>query len=270
MLKILSPAKVNLGLWIKGKRTDGYHEILTVFHTIDLCDEIILREGPLKVETSNGIPQEENLVYRALIEYRKVTGLDVEFSIYINKRIPVGAGLGGGSSNAAVVLREVNNLLGNPLSTQELSEILAQISSDSPFFLMGGTALGKGKGEVLRPLPHPQLTITLVIPEVISNTALVYSALRETDFGVPEEKDLIDAIERGDFAFLENPLGRRAMEIYPQIGEVYRFLEFAGIKPLVSGSGSAVFYIGKADQKVVAGARSRGWKVFEVKSGPGV
>ena len=270
MLKILSPAKVNLGLWIKGKRSDGYHDILTVFHAIDLCDEIIVREGPLKVKTSMGIPQEENLVYRALLEYRKITGLEVDFSIYINKRIPVGAGLGGGSSNAAVVLREVNRLLGNPLSPEELSEILSGISADSPFFLIGGTALAKGKGEVLKPLPHPQLTITLVIPEVGSNTGLVYSALRETEFGVPEEKELIDAIERGDFSFLENPLGKRAMEVYPQIGEVYRFLEFTGIKPLVSGSGSAVFYIGKADQKVIAGAKARGWKVFEVKSWPGV
>ncbi len=270
MLKILSPAKVNLGLWVKGKRTDGFHEILTVFHTIDLCDEIILKEGPLKVETSNGIPQEENLVYRALLEYRKVTGLDVDFSIYINKRIPVGAGLGGGSSNAAVVLREVNGLLGNPLSPEDLSEILSVISADSPFFLKGGTALGKGKGEVLKPLSHPQLTITLVIPEVSSKTALVYSSLKEKDFGTPEEEELIGAIQKGDFSILDNPLGKRAMGIYPQIGEVYRFLEFIGVNPLVSGTGSAVFYIGEADQKVLAGARSRGWKVFEVKSWPGV
>jgi len=270
MVKIYSPAKINLCLWIKGRRSDGYHEILTILHTVSLYDEIILREGLLRVETSIGIPQEENLVYKSLLEFWKVTGIEPAFSIEINKRIPIGAGLGGGSSNAASVLKEINRYYGSPLNERELREVLSRISSDAPFFVSGGTALGKGKGDVLEPLMHPELTITLIIPSVEARTSLVYSLLRDADFWHPDEEELISAFNRGDFSFMDNVLGKKAMEVYPEIAEVYRFIEYSGYKPLVSGSGSAVFYIGKADQAVVAGARARGWKVFEVKSALGV
>ena len=270
MLKILAPAKVNIGLWVKGKRKDGYHEILTLFHTIDLCDEIILKEGPLRVETSTGIPQEKNLVYKAILEFWKATGLEPSFSIYIHKRIPSGAGLGGGSSDAATVLKTINRIMGEPMAEGELKSLLAEVSADAPFFMLGGTALGKGKGEILYKLEHPCLSITLIVPEVFSSTATVYSLLKESDFWSPDENEIIEAIRKRDFSLFENTLGRKAMEIYPQIGEVYRFLEHCGYKPLVSGSGSAVFYIGEADPKVVSGARARGWKVFKVKSWLGV
>ncbi len=269
--KILSPAKVNLGLWLVGKRSDGYHNILTVFHAIDLCDEIEIREGPLRIETSTGIPQEENLVFKALTELQRRLGRDIELSIYINKRIPVGAGLGGGSSNVATVLREVNRIMGEPLSEEELIEIAGAVSSDAPFFFGGGTALGMGRGDVLRKVDDLELDITLLVPNVEASTRIVYSAVKERHL-TPNIKpeDVLDILREGRYEALENRLGEIASEMYPEIGEVVRFLEHLGLKALVSGSGSAVFYIGKLTPEVEAGAKLRGWKVFETKSWLGV
>ncbi|MCS7278012.1 MAG: 4-diphosphocytidyl-2C-methyl-D-erythritol kinase, partial [Aquificaceae bacterium] len=95
MERILSPAKLNLGLWLLGKRSDGYHEIFTIYHTVSVFDEIFIKEGPLKVETSTGIPMEKNLVYKGIRIMEKRLGKELNFQVYIKKNIPEGAGLGG-------------------------------------------------------------------------------------------------------------------------------------------------------------------------------
>jgi 4-diphosphocytidyl-2-C-methyl-D-erythritol kinase len=125
MVKLISPAKVNLGLWVTAKRWDGYHEIITLYQTVSLFDEIFIREGPLSVDTNLGIPQEENLVYKAMSLFQAQTGISLNFSVYISKRIPPGSGLGGGSSNAATVLKKINELIGTPLEEGELMSLLA-------------------------------------------------------------------------------------------------------------------------------------------------
>ena len=108
-MELLSPAKLNLGLWLLGKRQDNYHEIFTIFQAISLFDRIeILEKGPLRVETSKGIPQEENLVYKALRLMEGTLRTDLEIQVYVEKVIPIGGGLGGGSSNVATVLIGVN------------------------------------------------------------------------------------------------------------------------------------------------------------------
>ncbi len=262
---------MNLGLWILGKRPDGYHEILTVFHAVDLCDEIEIREGPLRVETDTGIPQERNLVYRGLVEFRRAVGSVPEISVFIRKRIPVGAGLGGGSSNLAVTLKKVNELVGSPLSSDELSLLVGTLSADAPFFLLGGTALGRGRGDVLERLEDLRLEITLLLPNTSAVTAEVYrrvSGRHITPHVDPEE--VVSALREGRYELLENTLGDLACEIYPEIGEAVRFLRSLGFKPLVSGSGSAVFYIGEPSPEVELGARLRGWKVLRLKSWLGV
>ena len=271
MIRLFSPAKINLGLWVRGRRPDGFHEIATVFHTIDLGDEIFVEEGPLCVRTSSGIPMEENLVYKALLEFGARLGSVPELSVYIKKNVPEGAGLGGGSSNVATVLRVANELLGKPMSEEELMDVAASVSSDAPFFFIGGTALGTGRGEVLRKLKPLKLTITLVLPSVRSSTARVYSALHERHFSPNVDPDEIaKAVEEGRYEFLRNDLGELACVLYPEIGEVVRFLEHIGLRPLVSGSGSAVFYIGKPSAELRLGAKLRGWKVIEVRSWLGV
>ena len=268
--RALSPAKVNLGLWVLGKRSDGYHDILTLFHAIDLCDEILIEEGPFRVETSTGIPMEENLVYRALVEFQRRTGREVEYCVYISKKIPEGSGLGGGSSNVVTVLKEINRLEGDLLPEEEISEIAGSVSSDAPFFVKGGTQLGAGRGDVLRELENLELDITLVIPRVKASTPEVYSRLREEHFTDVNPEEVISMVMEGRYELLENKLGELACEVYPEIGEVVRFIEHLGFKALVSGSGSAVFYIGKPTKELVAGARLRGWSVFETKSWLGV
>lgn len=266
-IKLLSPAKINLGLWVIGKRPDGYHEIITLFREIPLYDEIILREGVLNVETNVDIPKEENYVYKGLIEFQRITGLEIPFSVYIHKRIPVGSGLGGGSSNLAVVLKKINEIFGNPLAEEELIELVGNISADAPFFIFGGTAIGRGKGNVLQPV-ECELSgdITLVIPSVSSETRKVYGSLEEEDYvleSYAEEK--IREILKGNKEAIENILGEKAKELYPEIGEVCRFLEYLGFKPFVSGSGSSVFFFGKTPKELKIAARGRNWKVFELR-----
>lgn len=270
-IKLLSPAKVNLGLWLLGKRDDGYHEIFTIYHAVSLFDEVFIKEGPLKVETSNNIPQEENFVYKALKLMERRLGKELEFSIYIRKNIPQGAGLGGGSSNCAVVLKAINDLLGKPLGTEELEEILKGVSSDGVFFLYGGTAAGRGKGDIVEPIKHIDLKITLIYPNVQAHTGRVYSMVRDASLTPDLDSDkIIQSVLEGRFEVLENHLGALAMEIFPEMREVYRFVEYLGHRPMISGSGSCIFYVGEASQEVKKGALLRGWKLYQVKSYDGV
>jgi 4-diphosphocytidyl-2-C-methyl-D-erythritol kinase len=271
MLILESPAKVNLGLWILGKRSDGFHEILTLFHEIDLCDRIYISEGALRVETNTGIPQEHNLVYRGIKEFERITGREVRFSIFIEKHIPEGGGLGGGSSNLAVSLKAINRLSGTPLSEEELTLLLSEISSDAPFFLRGGSAIGRGKGEILEQIQPLELELTLLIPQVRCSTAKVYSMVGQKHLTDRQNIDIIiSRLKAGDLNVIENPLGELAAELYPEVKEALRFLRSLGVKPLVSGTGSAIFYVGKALPQVRKGAELRGWRVIEVRSRLGV
>ncbi len=268
---LLSPAKLNLGLWLLGKRPDGYHEIFTVFHTVNLCDEITIKEGPKKVETSNLIPQEENLVYKALNLLEGKLGEDVHFSVYINKKIPVGGGLGGGSSNVATVLKAVNNLLGNPLPFEDLVDIAKSVSSDAPFFLYGGTAIGTNKGDVIRPIEHINLEFTIVCPSFSASSKKVYSMVSEEELTKNIDIDkIINCIYRHEFEVLENKLGDISARMFPQVGEVVRFLSDMGYRPLVSGSGSCVYVIGEVSEEVERAAKLRSWLLYKVKSWHGV
>ncbi len=271
MLKVLSPAKVNLGLWILGKRSDGYHDIFTVYHAVSLFDEVTIKEGPLSVQTSTNIPQEENLVYKALKIMEKLLGKDLEFSVYINKGIPQGAGLGGGSSNCATVLKAVNKVLGEPLTLDELKDIARMVSSDAPFFFHCGTAVGRGKGDQIEQIENLSLKLTIIYPNISVPTSKVYSMVGETSLTYNLESDkIISSIVEGNFEVLENRLGDIAMSAFPQMGEVYRFLKSLGYSPLVSGSGSCIFYIGEASKEVIEGSRLRGWRIYLVESYHGV
>ena len=266
-IKILSPAKINLGLWVIGKRETGYHELVTVYREIPFYDEIYIREGIFKVETNVGIPQEENVVYKGLVEFQKITGMEIPFSIYIQKNIPVGAGLGGGSSNLAKVLEKVNELLGEPLSKEEIFEIVKNISADAPFFLVGGTAIGRGIGEILEKVEaNIEGEITLVIPQTRSETKKVYGSLREKHFTERKEaEEKARKVIEGEIEAIENVLGEVAMELYPEIREVYRFVEHMGFKPFVSCSGSTVYFFGRFPENLKRAVQARRWKVVELR-----
>jgi len=153
-LRLLAPAKVNLFLEVLGKRPDGYHEIVTVIQTVSLCDEVILRPRPSGIELvcdDDSLPQDpSNLAYRAAAAVLEHSRYDYGLSIEVRKQIPAAAGLGGGSSDAAAVIRGVNRLFGLNLEAEALSAIAAGVGSDVPFFLTGGVALCTGRGEVVR------------------------------------------------------------------------------------------------------------------------
>ncbi len=178
-ISLASYAKINLGLLILSKRKDGYHNIATVFQQIDLHDDITLRKIPdviRIISTDPTLPLDRNnLVYRAFELVQSKLGFKGGIEIRIEKRIPMGSGLGGGSSNAAATLVGVNRLWGEKLSLSELEEMAAEIGLDVPFFITGGTALGQGRGEILTPLKWSNdWWVVLVYPGIEVSTSWAY------------------------------------------------------------------------------------------------
>src|ERR1039457_2919605 len=176
-----APAKINLDLRVLGKRADGYHELRTIFQTISLRDTLEIaftpgRKAEIVLQDDPGIP--DNLVLRAArlaMETMRAAG---RVEMRLIKRIPMGAGLGGGSSDAAAVLLALPVLAGRPLGLDALAGLAARLGSDVPFFLLGGTAVGIGRGTELFPLPdRPAMSGLVVAPAVHVNTAQAYRDL---------------------------------------------------------------------------------------------
>ncbi len=181
-LTFSSFAKINMGLHLLGKRDDGYHDIQTVFQEIDFHDTLILNKSS-SIQLTCTDPDlstgRDNLVYRAFEIFRDRLGISEGLSAHIEKRIPTGSGLGGGSSNAACTLIAANRLWGHPYSQAELAGMAAEIGSDVPFFIFGGTALGEGRGEKVRPMSiRPDWWIVLICPDVKISTAWAYQEAR--------------------------------------------------------------------------------------------
>jgi len=178
-VKIKTPAKINLLLHVKGKREDGYHDIVTVMQAIDLYDELLIEKADNLelICTSPDIPSDEkNLVYKAAVKLREFTGINEGARISLKKNIPVAAGLGGGSSDAAAALSGLNRLWGLGLTVETLCGLGREIGSDIPFFLGGPTAAGYGRGdELIRLSNETDYWYLLVNPGIMISTAWVYS-----------------------------------------------------------------------------------------------
>ncbi len=294
-LYLRTPAKINLSLLVLGKRHDGYHELLTEMVMIDLFDEILLERVSkpgihlrLSGRPVDGDPK-TNLVVRALTlleESVNKKGIKTSggFAVDLAKKIPVGAGLGGGSSNAAIALWGGNRLLGRPLSMGEMEKIGRALGSDVPFFLGGPRAMGVGRGDIIVPLPPSEPFIVLLWnPEIPLPTPSVYRALDPADLefkGVVEltEKERSNRIgsllKSGD---LVNSLEKPAIGLCPQIADGIRFLE--GYRPgnvRMTGSGPTVFARFDSRDKALGAAREMvgklgGWTgVFEGLLAPSV
>ncbi len=195
-LRIRTPAKVNLYLEILGRRDDGYHNIDTVMQAVTLWDDIELEERRSGLEViceTPGIPlDEENLAARAWLAFRERTGRPRGLKIRITKRIPISAGLGGGSGNAAGVLRGLDEMCGGG---EDLETLAARIGSDVPFFLSGGTQRGTGRGTDLTVLPSlPECCILLVCPEIPVSTRWAYEHVK---MPLTRAADLITMIQSG-------------------------------------------------------------------------
>lgn len=245
-----SPAKVNLFLRILFKRADNYHELLSVMQPISLYDEIAVcvSEGDsIKVTCGHcEVPDgRDNLAYRAAEFVLGRMGLKRAVSIDINKKIPVGAGLGGGSSDAATTLMALNEMLDASIPQAELMEMGAKLGSDVPFFILKGPALAKGRGEVLKPVKLPKFNYILINPGFHVSTAWVYNNL---DLTKKAEDNNLSYSEK-DFAeygnikeYLANDLESVTAARFPEISEIKSLLmENGALGALMSGSGPTVF-----------------------------
>ena len=253
-LSMKSCAKVNIGLRIVGKRSDGYHDIETILQTIDLSDEIEIEEASRGIEVvcdTPGIPQgQENLAFAAAKMTLKVAHSTRGVRIEIDKKIPSGGGLGGGSSNAAATIKGLNSLFDLGLDEEKMYEIAKTLGSDVPFFIRGGAALATGRGDRLKHVDvKRKLNLVVVFPGFPISTGWAYekgnSGLTPPDFDI---KILVSALERGDISSLCKRLYNSFEEVvfghYPDLLDVKkRMLQLGALGALLSGSGSCVFCI---------------------------
>ncbi len=254
--------KINLGLDVVGKRPDGYHEVKMVMQTVGLYDGLKLerkKEPGIHVATNlYFLPTgEDNLVYRAADMLMKEFGVKEGLSISLHKRIPVAAGMGGGSSDAAAVLVGVNKMFHLGLSRKALMERGVNLGADVPYCVMRGTALAEGIGEKLRRLPPmPDCFILLAKPPVSVSTRFVYGNLKADILPFhPNLDGMIKALEKKDLnevaACMGNVLETVTIPAYPQVQKLKDIMMDAGARmALMSGSGPTVF--GIFDEKETA------------------
>ena len=272
-IELFSHAKINLRLDILGKRPDGYHDIRTVFQKITLGDKltIAVTKGATEVTCdSNQVPHNEgNLAYTAartlLDRYKIKDGV----KITIRKQIPVAAGLGGGSSNAAATLMGVNQLFGLGLSAEKLMGIGKKIGADVPFFIFGKSARATGIGEILEPMEiAPPLWLLLITPDFPISTAWTYGSLRRNLTNRENNINIRDCINHLDevIAILSNDLEKVAISRYPVIQTIKdELLEKGARGSLMSGSGPTVFGIfaseAEAQEAHTQITRHKNWQV---------
>jgi 4-diphosphocytidyl-2-C-methyl-D-erythritol kinase len=257
VLRLPSFAKINLGLEVLGVRQDGYHELRTIFQTIDLRDDVEIRGRGREVTVQCDHPRvpagQQNLAWRAASELRRYAKRADGVEIRIAKRIPVAGGLGGGSSNAAAVLLGLDRLWGLGLGPDGLHPIARRIGADVPYFLIGGTALGLARGDEVYPLRRQfRMHVVVVDPGRPISTAAVFSRLDRSLTPRENSHRIFRFISRDlegagtAFPILANDLERAALEEAPdlaeQVGRIRGMLVREGaVSASLSGSGSSFF-----------------------------
>ncbi len=249
MIKEFAPAKINLFLDILSRRPDGYHDLGTLFQTIAVGDELSAEETrDLRITVRYNVPQtyplEEDLVYRAANLLRETFGIQRGVDFYLEKRMPLGAGLGGGSADAAAALRLLNRLWELNLSFDEMERLGAKLGADVPFLVRGGSALAEGIGDVLthlKPLELPENAALLVAtPKCAVPTKAAYAGC------VPSGNFRWETYRQSDFRnfreFAFNKFEESVFPRFPMISRMKTLLENAGAEfALMSGSGASVF-----------------------------
>lgn len=257
--EVPSFAKINWTLEILGRRADGYHELRTILQTVEVCDHLqfTLADSALTLSCDHAeVPCDEtNLIYRAALLLRELTGCDKGAKIELQKRIPLGAGLGGGSSNAAITLLALTKLWELEISPHDLFRLGSQIGADVPFFFFGGTGIGIGRGDEVYPLADIQAQhLLLVNPGVHVPTREIYGNL-------PSELTSPAAMNKMPFSLqaayarmrqgtwhLRNDLERPAFVLYPLLETVKQRLDnLQATAVLMSGSGATVFAVFESD-----------------------
>ena len=283
-MSLTAAAKVNLALEILGKRADGYHELATVMQTVDLADRLILEDADELALTSSSpdVPVDEsNLAMRAAVALRDAAGVEHGVRIRLDKRIPVAAGLGGGSSDAAAVLLGLNRLWRLRWARARLAEVAVTLGIDVPFFLEGGVALGTGRGEKLGAVSGGPLALVLVNPGTTLSTAAVYGRVTPDMYSTGEHaRGMIEALRRRRpaqvAASLYNGLELAAADVSPNLTRMRAALMAAGaLGAAMSGSGPTVFGVARSFEQArqIRARLARGsWRCWAVRSvsGPAV
>jgi 4-diphosphocytidyl-2-C-methyl-D-erythritol kinase len=283
MVKLLSeaaPAKLNLFLRIVGRRPDGYHELDSIFLPIDLCDRVRLELRPSSRRTValtgnfGDLPADErNLAVKAASRFMAAFGVNAEVLIGLDKAIPSGAGLGGGSSDAGAVLRMMAAMT-RLNATDRMAHLALEIGADVPFFLDPRPARVGGIGERMTALAEqPKWPLIIAVPPIEVPTALIFGDLRPKNWSGPAKADEIAALMSGDLSpsLFVNDLEVSAMERFPPIGDLKRLFEDSGARvAAMSGSGGAVFGIFASDEEADRAAvelrrHSSELRVFQVR-----
>ena len=272
-VKVTVPAKINLHLQVLGPREDGFHDIWTLYQSVDLADEISVEDRPpgamaLVVEPAGSAPEGcDNLVLKAASALRDRTGVQRGAKIRLRKRIPAGAGLGGGSADAAAALVALDRLWETGLTIRDLEVLAAKIGSDVTFFLHGGLAVGRGRGNTVERLPDlPSLAVCIVVPDLEVSTAWAFAemAFRLTSRR-PDATVEAFAAGRGNGVMSDPPwrsLFNDFEEVvtgrWPEIGRIVRTVQGTGpLTTAMAGTGAAVFGI----YAVTAAARRAAGKI---------
>lgn len=254
-ISLKSRAKINITLDVVGKREDGYHDLSMIMQTVNLYDMIYIRkmraQGIRLTTNLKWLPSDErNIVYQAVKLFKETYNIDTGISVKLNKKIPIAAGLAGGSSNAAATLIGMNYLFQTDLSNEELMKLGVKLGADVPYCILGGTALAEGIGELLTPLaPIPECYVLIAKPKINISTVSVF---KEVDLAKidrhPDNDKVIQAIEDGDLDTISknmyNVLEKITSKNYPIVGTIKKtMLEYGAKGAIMSGSGPTVFGI---------------------------
>jgi 4-diphosphocytidyl-2-C-methyl-D-erythritol kinase len=254
-ISLPSFAKINLALRVLGKRSDGYHELTTLFQSLEFHDSLTFRFSPgefgisIKVAGAEVPTDARNLIHKACIAFNRAHKIDFRIEASVSKQIPVESGLGGGSSNAAATLVAISRFLHWPLKMVELSSVAATIGADVPYFLHGGTALGEGRGDQITPLEDwPSAQVLLVHPSVTCSTTAIYRYYDEWNLLTDpansikihldqRPESLTDFVSR-----IENDLEKVVFALYPELESIKNKLKDSGAMAAgLTGSGSVIF-----------------------------
>lgn len=281
-ISIAAPAKLNLRLDVLGKRSDGYHDLLMVMERISLADEVelkVIERGIFITSDEEAIPADEtNIAYKAAKEILAYSSRNVGVEIHIKKRIPIASGMGGGSSNAAAVLKGLNHLLKLKLPREKLMLIGAKIGADVPFFLFEGPAIASGIGDQLRKIKKiPKMSFVVVNPGIKVSTEWAYKTLGLSGRNGNHDKvqDLPSAYnnKKDIVKILNNDLEKVTIKEFPVIAQVKELLMSHGaMAAQMTGSGSSVFGI-FPDKAVldknfskIENKANKEWKIFKTEN----
>lgn len=255
-----APAKINLSLDVLSRRDDGMHNVEMVMTTIDLADRvelIPLRKNTIKISLeSRYVPSDErNLAYKAAETFKRHFNINEGVHIKIEKSIPVSAGLGGGSSDAAAVLRGLNKLWGLNIPMSELAKIGSTLGADVSFCVYGKTAIAKGYGEIIEPLPSPPACfVVLAKPNIGVSTRTIFEKIDLNNIYHPNTEKVLQALKEGDFNMLCNNIGnsleRITESIYPEVKHIRQTMKSLGASGvMMSGSGPTVYGLVEHESK---------------------